>query len=56
MAAQKIQLEQHSMGGMIWLAGWLFTIGFMHLSFWKGFAALFVWPYFIGLYFAGRIG
>jgi hypothetical protein len=26
----------------------LFTIGFLHLSFWKGVAALIVWPYYIG--------
>ena len=56
MAAQKIQLEQHSISGFLWFAGWLFTIGFMHLPFWKGVAALIVWPYFIGLFVAGRLG
>lgn len=55
MAAQKIQLEQHSIGGLVWFAGWLFTIGFMHLPFWKALAALVVWPYFIGLFAAGKI-
>lgn len=56
MAAQKIQLEQHSISGFLWFAGWLFTIGFMHLPFWKGVAALIVWPYFIGLFAAGKLG
>lgn len=32
----------------LWFIGWLFTIGFAHLSFWKGVLALIVWPYFLG--------
>jgi len=36
-------------GGCLWLAGWLFTIGFLHLAFWKGALALIVWPYFLGV-------
>lgn len=35
--------------GMLWFAAWLFTIGFAHLSFWKGVLALVIWPYFIGV-------
>ena len=35
--------------GPIWLAGWLFTLGFAGLSFWKGVLALVVWPYFLGV-------
>ena len=50
-----IQIEQHSATGLLWFAGWLFTIGFMHLTFWKGVAALLVWPYFMGLWVAGMI-
>jgi hypothetical protein len=34
--------------GMLWFGGWLFTIGFAHLGFWKGFLALVIWPYFLG--------
>ena len=33
----------------LWFAGWLFTLGFLHLSFWKGFLALVVWPYYVGV-------
>ncbi len=54
MGAQKIQLEQHSMGGLLWFAGWLFTIGFLQLTFWKGAIALIVWPYFLGVAAAAR--
>ncbi len=39
-------------GGGLWFAGWLFTIGFLHLSFWKGVIALIAWPYFLGVFFA----
>ncbi len=37
----------------VWIVGWLFSIGFLQLSFFKGFLALFLWPYFLGVHFAG---
>ena len=49
---EKIRIEQHSVGGLIWFAGWLFTIGFLHLAFWKGVLALFVWPVYLGYAFS----
>lgn len=45
---EKIQIEQHGLSGMFWFGAWLFTVGFLHLSFWKGLVALIVWPYFLG--------
>ena len=33
----------------IWFIGWLFTIGFAGLSFWKGALALIIWPYLLGV-------
>ena len=48
MDKQKIRIEQHSGLGLVWFAGWLFTIGFLKLSFWKGVLALLVWPYYLG--------
>ncbi|MGZ3425622.1 MAG: hypothetical protein ACXVCV_03185 [Polyangia bacterium] len=33
--------------GMLWLAGWLFTIGFAKLIWWKALVGLIVWPYFL---------
>ena len=41
---EKIRIEQHSFGGLIWFAGWLFTIGFLQLQFWKGVLAVLLWP------------
>ena len=46
---QKIHVEQHSFTGGMWFALWLFTIGFLQLSFWKGVLAIIVWPYFLGV-------
>jgi hypothetical protein len=44
-----IRIEQHTSTGTIWCAGWLFTIGFLHLTFWKGVLAILLWPYYVGL-------
>ena len=49
---QKIRIEQHTFMGTVWFAGWLFTIGFLHLAFWKGVFAIVVWPYYLGAHFS----
>lgn len=36
-------------GGIIWCVGWLFTIGYLKLTFWAGALALLIWPYDIGI-------
>ena len=38
--------------GMLWFGGWLFTIGFCKLIWWKALLGLVVWPYFLGLWLA----
>ncbi len=35
-------------GVVIWFIGWLFTITFAQLAFWKIVVGLFVWPLFLG--------
>jgi len=45
-----ISVKNQSSLGLSWFAGWLFTIGFLKLAFWKGLLALIVWPYYIGVY------
>ena len=35
--------------GSPWIAGWLFTIGFLKLSLWKAVLALVAWAYFLGV-------
>ena len=34
--------------GPVWIIGWLFTIGYLKLAFWRGVLALIVWPYYLG--------
>ncbi len=50
MYMQKIKIEQHSSLGAVWVWGWLFTIGFLHLTFWEGVLALVLWPYYLGVF------
>jgi hypothetical protein len=35
--------------GPIWFIGWLFTIAFAHLVWWKAIIGLVLWPYFLGV-------
>jgi hypothetical protein len=48
---EKIKIEQHSFAGTLWFMAWLFTIGFLSLSFGKGVLAILLWPYYLGVYF-----
>jgi hypothetical protein len=49
---EKIKIEQSSAAGMLWIAGWLFTIGFAKLAFFKGVLAILLWPYYLGELFS----
>ncbi|MBK9096930.1 MAG: hypothetical protein IPM14_02185 [bacterium] len=46
------KVEVAGIMGPIWFIGWLFTIGFLKLSFFKGLLALLLWPYYLGDFFA----
>ena len=35
-------------GGIIWFIGWLFTIGFAELVWWKILLGIVIWPYYLG--------
>ena len=48
-------MQQHSFSGTFWFAGWLFTIGLLHPTFWKGALAIVIWPYYIGAMLSLRI-
>ena len=37
------------LAGTLWFAGWLFTLGFAKLVWWKALLGLVVWPYFLAL-------
>lgn len=49
---EKIKIEHHSISGGLWIAAWLFTVGFLQLAFWKGVLAILIWPYYLGAYLA----
>jgi hypothetical protein len=44
---EKVRIEQHSSVGIRWVGGWLFTIGFPHLTLWRGILAIVLWPYYL---------
>lgn len=46
---QSIQINQTGSLGILWVIGWLFTISFAKLVWWKGILGILVWPYFLGL-------
>ena len=48
MDKQRIKIEQHGSLGLVWCAGWLFTLGYLQLTFWKGVLAIVIWPYYLG--------
>jgi hypothetical protein len=36
-------------GAFFWFAGWLFTIAFAELVWWKIILGIVVWPYYLGV-------
>ncbi len=55
MENMRIKVEQHGGKGAVWLVGWLFTIGFVHLSFGQGILGIIIWPYYLGVRIANLI-
>ena len=47
----KNRVDAGGLLGPIWAIGWLFTIGFLHLSFGRGILALVLWPFELGKFF-----
>lgn len=47
-----VKVQHHSLWGGLWFGGWLFTLGYLKLAFWKGVLALLLWPYYLGLAFS----
>lgn len=52
MADSKVKVVNNSVAGGLWFGGWLFTIGFLKLAFFKGLLAIVLWPYYLGEYFS----
>lgn len=49
---ERIRIEQQGFAGLFWFGAWLFTIGYLHLGFWKGVLAILLWPYYLGVTFS----
>jgi len=52
---EKIKIEHSGIGGLLWIGGWLFTIGFAKLAFFKGLLAIILWPYYLGDLFSSTL-
>jgi hypothetical protein len=52
---QRIKVETHVLGGGVWFAAWLFTVGYLKLSFGWALLGIIVWPYLLGVHFAPAI-
>jgi len=39
-----------SLGGAFWFAGWLFTLGFAQLVWWKAILGIVIWPYYLAAF------
>ena len=36
-------------GGILWTVGWMFTIAFAKLIWWKALLAIVIWPWYLAL-------
>ena len=43
-----VSCENPAFIGTIWFVGWMFTIGFAKLVWWKAIIAVVLWGYFLG--------
>lgn len=55
MSNSKVKVVNNSVACGLWFGGWLFTIGFLKLTFFKGFLALLLLPYYLGTYFGTSV-
>lgn len=47
-----VRVDQSGVVFFIGVWGWLFSIGFLHLTFWQGVLAIILWPYYLGVHFS----
>ncbi len=44
---ERIRIENHTFSGL-WIIGWLFTVGYLHLGVQQLIMAIIIWPYYLG--------
>ena len=47
--SKNTQVNAGTVVGPIWFIGWLFTVAFAKLIWWKAVLAIVIWPYFLGV-------
>ncbi len=45
----RVSTASNGLGGLLWFGGWLFTIAFARLVWWKAIVGLAIWPYYLAL-------
>ena len=45
---KKMKNGSAGFAGAFWFAGWLFTLGFGNLVWWKAILGIVVWPFYLG--------
>jgi hypothetical protein len=45
---KRMENKSGALSGEVWCIGWLFTIGFAQLVWWKIIIGIVVWPLFLG--------
>jgi len=43
-----VRVDSSGAAFIVGIWGWLFTIGYLHLTFWKGVLAIVLWPVYLG--------
>jgi len=46
-----IKVDQSGSAVIVGIWAWLFTIGYLHLAFWKAVLGIILWPYYLGTNF-----
>jgi hypothetical protein len=49
MGSDTKRIKVDTGAGTFWFMGWLFTIAFAKLVWWKAILGLAIWPYYLGL-------
>lgn len=47
--SRTVFMDRGSQFGIIWVIGWMFTIGFIKMIWWQALLALLIWPYYLGV-------
>lgn len=52
-AGAAVRVDSSGGAVIVGIWAWLFTIGYLHLTFWQGVLAIVLWPVYIGWSLSG---